>query len=467
MNNRRSFLRKLLLSVPAGYALPSILSSCETQDNLFSDINFAGKVIIVGAGAAGLHAAYILHKNGVDVQVLEASNRIGGRIRSLEEFAGFPLELGADHVKGLRSIFYDTVRISNFEFYEDRGVTLYNFGGVISNQTEVVANNAFRAAENTLRKLPLYIGEDIPMSQFLEEEALTEEALTYLNSVIAHEFGTDLDTLSVLGYNEAIAKKSSGSEKIIMRQKSFSDVLDIQYAPISSKIRQSTPIRSIDYSGAKIVLTDDANQTYEADKVLVTVPLPILKGGLIAFTPALPEEKLLAMDGLGMDTGVKVFMRFSQNFWGDDTSTIYPGGIIPQYKVPGWGKRSQFDDGQIFFNNVLVAEGNGSAGDFLSQQGADAVTFALRDLDDMFNGQASEFLTQSYVVDWSKDTFIRGAYSYPLVGSEGARGVLASAIDNKIYFAGEATHTEGHFGTVHGAMETGYRAAYEILKSIS
>ncbi len=467
MNDRRSFLRKLLLSLPAGYVLPSFLSSCETQNELFPDLNYTGKVIVVGAGAAGLHAAYILHKSGVDVQVLEAANRIGGRIKALDEFAGYPLELGADHVMGTQSLFYDAVRISNFEYYEDKGQSYYNFNNDPISEEEASSNASYREAIKVIERLPTYTGRDISVSEYLAEQSLTEDTQTLLNALIANEFGTDLDLLSVKGYVEAINERTSGNQKTILRTKSFKEVLDIQYAPIISKIRQNTPIKAIDYSGGKVVLTDDANQTYEGDKVIITVPLPILKEGVIAFNPALPEEKITAMQGIGMDGAVRVLMRFSQNFWGDDTSTIYPGGLIPEFKAPGWGKRSQFDDNLIFFNNVLVGKANGSAAATLSRAGNDAVTFALGDLDEMFNGQATKFLTQSYVMDWSKDNFTKGAYSYPLVDSEGAREALGASIEDKVYFAGEATHNKGHFGTVHGAMETGYKAAFEILKSIS
>ncbi len=467
MNDRRSFLKKMLLSLPAGYALPAFLTSCDTQDKLFENITYTGKVIIVGAGAAGLHAAYILHQNGVDVQVLEATNLVGGRIRKLEQFTGYPLELGADHVKGIRSVFYDSVRISNFEYYENKGKTLYGFGGNQVNEAEALTNSAYQSVQNALAKLEGYFGVDLPVSEYLETLGLTDDALTLLNSIVANEFGTDLDFLSIHGYQEAIAKRTSGNEKIILRLRSFADVLEVQYAPIRALIRQSTPIKSIDYSGGLVTLTDGANQTYEADKVIVTVPLSILKEGSIAFNPALPEEKLLAMESLGMDAGARIFMRFSQNFWGDDTGVIYAGGIIPEYRAPGWGKRSQFDDDLIIFNNVLVGVANGSSGDLLSERGDDAVTIALRDLDELFNGQATEFLTESYLMDWKNEPYIKGAYSYPKVGSEGARERLGAAIDDKIYFAGEATHTQGHFGTIHGAIETGYRAAYEVLKSIS
>ncbi len=456
-----------MMALPAGYALPGLLTSCSTKDNLFEDLNFSGKVIVIGAGAAGLHAAYILHKNGVDVQVLEAYNRIGGRIRKLENFAGYPLELGAEAVHGRKSVFYDSIRISNFESYELKGKDVYNINEELVFGDAIASNPVYLETESLHQRIINYSGPDIPIATFLEAEGASEEAMQLLNAIIGNEYGTDNDSIGILGYQEAEKKWTAGEGDIILRTKGLSDVLEVQYSAIMSKIRLSTPVREIDYSGSKIIVTDHASQTYEADKLIVTVPLSILKEGAIAFTPAFSEEKIEAMDKLGMDHGMKIFMRFSQNFWGDDTGSVYPGGIIPEYTVPGWGRESQFNDNQIFFNNILVGFANGSAAAFLTEEGQNAVTIALRDLDEAFNGQASQYLTEYHIMDWSQETFIKGAYSYPKPEGAGAREALAAPIDEKVYFAGEATHTTGHFGTVHGAMETGYRAAYEVLKSIS
>jgi monoamine oxidase len=88
------------------------------------------------------------------------------------------------------------------------------------------------------------------------------------------------------------------------------------------------------------------------------------------------------------------------------------------------------------------------------------------ELDQMFGGTvATDGLVDSHVENWFANPYIQGTYSYPIVGSANARELLAAPIDNKIFFAGEATHTEGHWATVHGALETAYRAADELVNS--
>lgn len=471
MDNRRSFLKKLVLGLPAGYAFPGLLASCSTQDNLFPDINYSGRVLVIGAGAAGLHATDILNSNGVDVLLLEATNQTGGRIRKLDNFTGYPLELGAERVKGKRSIFYDSIRISNQEFYELEGKDFFLIGEEFVSREDGVSNETVLEVQNAIQELRSYTGDDMPISEYLEAKGFSEEARQILNGLIGNEYGTDNDSLGIHGFRQREASASSGEGEFVMRLKSLKDILDVQYSRIADKIRLNTPIKSIDYSGGNIVVTDHANQTYEADKLIITVPLSILKAGDIQFNPTLPEEKLLAMDKLGMDPGLKIFMRFSENFWGDPTGsttdTFYLGGLIPKFTVPGWGREHKFNDDRIFFNNVLVGVVNGSVAQSFSEIGGSAVTFALQELDEAFNGQASRFLTESFVMDWSKENFIKGAWSYPKADAGNARNVLAAPIDDRIFFAGEATHTMGHYGTVHGAMETGYRAAFEVLKSIS
>jgi len=96
-----------------------------------------------------------------------------------------------------------------------------------------------------------------------------------------------------------------------------------------------------------------------------------------------------------------------------------------------------------------------------------AVSVAVQELDGLFGSNAaSAALVDSHIQDWSKEPFIRGAYSYPNPGSEPLRSTLAQSIDKKLYFAGEATHHQGHFATVHGAMETAYRAVDELTDDL-
>ena len=99
--NRRILLRQMLWGIPAGIILPSLFNSCK-KESLIAESPFAGKVIVIGAGASGIYAAHLLLKQGVDVTILEASNRIGGRMMGNTTFADFPIELGAEEIHGKR-----------------------------------------------------------------------------------------------------------------------------------------------------------------------------------------------------------------------------------------------------------------------------------------------------------------------------------------------------------------------------
>jgi monoamine oxidase len=194
--------------------------------------------------------------------------------------------------------------------------------------------------------------------------------------------------------------------------------------------------------------------------VIVTVPLAILQRGDIAFTPALPSTKTDAIANIGMGPGMKVILRFSSRFWPEKTGSIYGAGLVPEFWATAGGGRSSSDD-------VLTAFVHGdNAATLSAMNDTDLVAAICAQLDTMFGGTvATSSLTDSHIQDWGKEPYIGGTYSYPIVGGGNARKDLADAIDGKLFFAGEATHYEGHFATVHGALETAYRAAEELVGS--
>jgi monoamine oxidase len=198
------------------------------------------------------------------------------------------------------------------------------------------------------------------------------------------------------------------------------------------------------------------------DKVLITVPLTILQNSEIQFSPALPDAKLNALKRIGMGAGMKVILAFSRRFWAADTGCIISSGAIPKYWVSSLGRSSQ-----AF---VLTGFVMGSKAESLSGlPTATAIQTVVRDLDAMYGaGVASGALVNARIMDWTKEPFIKGAYSYPLVGGGGlaTRQDLAAPVQRKLYFAGEATHYGGHSGTVHGAMESSQRAVEELLREI-
>ena len=106
----------------------------------------------------------------------------------------------------------------------------------------------------------------------------------------------------------------------------------------------------------------------------------------------------------------------------------------------------------------------GEKAEYLSSLDAGAIDIVVAELDQMYGaGVASGSLIESHIMDWSQEPFIKGAYSYPKVGTGNSRETLAQIIDDKLFFAGEAKHTEGHEGTVHGAIETAQTAVEELV----
>ena len=182
-----------------------------------------------------------------------------------------------------------------------------------------------------------------------------------------------------------------------------------------------------------------------------------MKSNDIEFTPSLPQEKIEAFSKIGMDAGMKVFLKFSTKFFDQN---IVGGSVCAAYADDSVGKAQE--------DNVLLAFIMGEQAEFLTSLGSDAaITNALlQELDTMYNGQATTSFIASYVQNWTTNPFIKGAYSYSTVGMGDARGIAAQSLDNKLFFAGEAMNLNGHHQTVQGAIETGYREVNNILKNI-
>ena len=191
--------------------------------------------------------------------------------------------------------------------------------------------------------------------------------------------------------------------------------------------------------------------------MIITVPISILKSGDIQFNPSLPDDKTIAFSKIGMDAGMKVFLKFSNKFFDQN---IIGGAMCAAYRDDSIGKTQN--------DNVLLAFIMGEQAEYLSALGSDAAisNALLQELDTMYNGQATTSFIASHVQNWTTNPFVKGAYSYSTIGMGDARKVATQQINKKLYFAGEAMNTNGHHQTVHGAIETGYREVIKMLKDI-
>ena len=452
MNNltcmdRRDFIKQSAFLSIGGLIIPSVvLSSCR-KESLFEDSSYEGKVLIIGAGAAGLYAGYILKSKGINFEILEASANYGGRLSKLEGFANFPIDLGAQWLHGKNNLLGDLITQSATAISLDNSEEKYWFNNQLVNSLPNDINAIFEREEN----LP-----DISFKDFAIQEGFGNAYSTIVEG-IAGDSGAAASRISAYWKMKEEENWVSGDDDFKFEE-TYYDFFDKQIAStLINEISLNKVVSKIDYSQATIVLTDSNGATYTADKVIVTVPISILKSGDIEFVPALPDEKISAFSKIGMDAGMKVFLKFSATFFDQN---IIGGSICAAYADESIGKAQ--DD------HVLLAFVMGEQAEYLSALGSDtAITNALiQELDSMYNGQASASFVSSYVQNWTNNPFIKGAYSYSTIGMGDARKIAAQAISEKVYFAGEAMNINGHHQTVQGAVETGYREVINLLNDV-
>ena len=445
--DRRKFIQQTALLSIGGILLPSaLLSSCRPE-SLFEGPSFQGKVLIIGAGAAGLYAGYILKSKGIDFQILEASPSYGGRIGKLTGFANFPIDVGAQWMHGKNSIVGDLAKKSDTQITLDDSNEKYWFNNELVSSLPKDINEIFEEEENV---------PDVSFEEFAIQKGFGNE---YKNIVEAIAGDSGADASNISAYWKIIEEENwnSGDDDFKFEETYF-DLIEKQIAiHVQDQIQLNTAVKQIDYSGPIIQVTDTNNNVYTADKVIVTVPITILKSGDIEFVPALPTEKTTAFSKIGMDAGMKVFLKFNTKFFDEN---ILGGSICAAYADDSIGK--------VQDDNVLLAFIMGQQAEYLTSLGSDsAITNALlQGLDTMYNGQATASFVASHVQNWTTNPFVRGAYSYSTFGMGDARKVASETVAKKLYFAGEAMNLNGHHQTVHGAIETGYREVINLINDV-
>jgi monoamine oxidase len=467
--DRRTLLRNLLAGVPAGLLLPSFFAGCKDED--FIPANpFRGKVIIIGAGAAGIYAAYLLKKQGVSVSILEATERAGGRMYADSSFADVPIELGAEQIHGNNSLLVDLIKfIAPDKLADIPGGDLYWLENQLRTESYLNDSAALEGAGATMlqlvESLGSYTGPNVTVSEYLNSISAGSAApildprfIQIANALIGNEYGSDNDRVGMLALQEAEAKYSSGTEDYVLRSGSYWNIFESAFPDEINQVEFSKPVTAIDYSGSSVVVTAGGSN-YTADRVLITVPLGVLKEGSIAFTPALPAPKLDAISSIGMGAGMKIFLKFSTPFWNPGTASIIGGTKVPEYWVTAAAKNTaQF---------MLTAFVMGARAEYLAGLSDNQIKEELfAELSTIFGGAdvAGKF-TSMKIQNWSAEPYTKGAYSFPTLTSSGKPELLSQALNGKLFFAGEATNFNGHQATVHGAMESSFRSAKEILES--
>lgn len=443
MMKRSDFIQLSVLAGTGALFAPSLFS-CET---LNITTNFKGKVLIIGSGAAGLYAGYLLKQNNIDFTIIEADGVAGGRTRFNSDFCDFNIDLGAEWLHGGNSIFADFVEEKNVEVYLDKAEGKYWHDGQITEDLPPKINRLLRGVLDR-------DNADISLLDYCKKElGLKGEELNFAEFV-AGEYGASAGKLSAKWAGVEEEEWSAGN-------KDYKFPLSLGYFIHNHLITQlqdhlvlNSPVTSIDYRTEMIRLETRSGNTFNGDKVICTVPITQLKQNKIKFTPELAPDKVAAFHKIGMEPGMKIFLKFNKHFYGDG---LLGADICPAYANSGYGKET--DD------NILMAFVMGDKAKHLSGLGNQSIDVLLDELEGIYGEVVRLSFEDAFIQDWSKNEWVGGAYSYAPVGQGmGKRKLAAEPLGNKVYFAGEAMNTNGHHQSVHGAMETAKKAVELILR---
>ncbi|MCK6567422.1 MAG: FAD-dependent oxidoreductase [Anaerolineales bacterium] len=423
-------------------------------------LSTSADVLALGAGIAGLAVARALTERGRTVIVLEARNRIGGRLWT-DSSLGLPLDLGASWIHGVEG---NPIA----ELAKEFGVKTMPTDG--KNAIEFAADGSelpegeFERMEALFEDIYEEVAEmqdstddDMPLQavfdQVIASRRLSDEDLRrlnyYIHLVTALEYGADAKDLSLWWWDQ---DEEFGGEEAIFPggynqiSDGLAKGLDIRLGEIVKIVRYGKDGVEVETSAGNFV----------ADKVVVTFPLGVLKQASVKFEPPLPESKQEAIRRLGMGVLNKVYLKFPEAFWGEDLETIsYVGERLGEWC--DWLSFAPFTG-----EPVLMAFHGGDRGFALEDLGDnEIVAGAMQTLRVMFGDDIPD--PESFIITrWGKDPFSFGAYSHiPPFASGDDYDALAEPVDDVLFFAGEATSRE-YPGTVHGAYLSGIRAAGEI-----
>lgn len=442
------------------------------------DFNKPLDIVIIGAGISGLAAAQELRSNGKEVVVLEANNRIGGRIYSHNSW-GSALDLGASWIHGVkenpigdlaRSLRLDTITTRyNHKCLNCQAFSLDLFDSAGKQVNRDAMYQLKQLAEKFIKELQVLsqnpVNQKLSVQEFMEQfekkntisNDLKDSFEHLVRLMIVFEEAAELSETSVLQMNTYSDKGAWGDDVILLN--GYNQITN--YLAKELHILLNEKVNKINRGKEGVAVSTTSGKVFKADYAIITVPLGVLKNKDITFEPALPQKKQTAIDELRMGVMNKIYLFFPCVFWDENAEWL---SYIPKdYKASGM---------YYFLNHakyvkqpILMAF---TAGDFAKEvetwSDEKTVESIMAVLKKMY-GEAIPSPSSHLITRWGKNPSFYGSYSFMGLNSpENIYDVMAEPIEDTLYFAGEAA-SKFESSTVYGAYLSGIDAAKQIIAS--
>ena len=408
-------------------------------------------LLIIGAGAAGLMAAKQLSLY-YNVTILEADNRLGGRMHSIIR-QDEVIEAGAEFVHGNLPITMQLLNDAHIQFIKTTGKGYRKEDGGFTIDEERV-----EGWEGMLQKMKS-VTADVTLEVFLQSHYADEKYAAFKKQVIAYAEGFDLadcTLASVCSLYKEWSAEDGESYRIPSGYKALVDYIAQQAIADECKILLNKTVERINWNQDNVTAYTSNNEVFRANKILITTPLNLLfqngQKSFLQFDPPI-NAYAKAAQKIGLGAVIKVVLKFNKAFWKPDAQFFFSDENF----FPTWWTQLP--------NTAPILTGwmGGPTAAILAKEDNDSLLqkslASLASIFDITEDKLMATLQYGEIFNWQANTISLGGYSYDMVNSAEAKTTLSTPLFDTIFFAGEALYQGAHPGTVEAALSSGQHVA--------